>query len=148
MSSVPEISRGSRVTLHYTLTLENGTEADSSRGDEPLGFTIGDGTMLAGLEHFLLGMHPGQRATFTVSPEHGFGHRDAEAVHVLPRDDFPEDLGMELAPGVIIGFTTPAGDEVPGTVTEVDEARVTVDFNHPLAGHTLSFAVEILAVEP
>lgn len=145
MDTQQEISRGSRVTLHYTLTLENGLEADSSQGGEPLSFTIGDGSMLEGLEVCLLGMRAGQQATFMVEPEQGFGFPDAEAIQVMPRDDFPDD--MDLTPGVIIGFTTPAGDEVPGTVTELDEARVTVDFNHPLAGHRLSFAVDILAVQ-
>lgn len=145
MTTVPAVAPGSRITLHYTLTLENGTEADSSRGGEPLIFTLGDGTMLEGLENFLLGMSAGQRASYCVSPEQCFGYPTTDAVHVMPRDDFPAE--MDLAPGVIVGFTTPAGDEVPGTVTEVDEARVTVDFNHPLAGHTLDFDVEILAVE-
>ncbi len=145
MNTAPVINPGSRITLHYTLTLENGTEADTSRDGEPLVFTLGDGTMLEGLENFLSGMHAGQHATYSVSPEQCFGYPDAGAVHVMPRDDFPVD--MDLAPGVIVGFTTPAGDEVPGTVTEIDEARVTVDFNHPLAGHTLTFDVEILAVD-
>lgn len=143
--SGPEITHGSRVSLHYTLTLENGTEADSSRDGEPLSFVLGDGTMLEGLEGFLLGMKPGQHGEYRVSPEQGFGYPDADAVHVMPRDDFPVE--MDLSPGVIVGFTTPAGDEVPGTITEIDEARVTVDFNHPLAGHTLNFQVDILAVE-
>lgn len=146
MDTKQEITPGSRVTLHYTLTLENGTEADSSRGGEPLVFTLGDGTMLEGLENFLLGMSVGQRASYSVSPEQCFGYPTADAVHIMPRADFP--VGMELAPGVIVGFTTPGGDEVPGTVTEVDETQVTVDFNHPLAGHTLDFDVEILVVEP
>lgn len=145
MSSVPEITRGSHIRLHYTITLEDGTEADSSRDGEPLEFALGDGTMLEALEDFLLGMRAGQRATWSVSPEQGFGYPDAEAVHVMPRNDFPAD--MDLAPGVIIAFTTPAGDEVPGTVTALDDAEVTVDFNHPLAGRTLSFDVEILAVQ-
>lgn len=145
MNSDQSITRGSRVRLHYTLTLEDGTEVDSSHGGEPLEFALGDGTMLDGLESFLLGMRAGQRATYSVSPEQGFGYPDAEVVHVIPRHDFPAE--MALAPGMIIAFTTPAGDEVPGTVTAVDDAQVTVDFNHPLAGHTLSFAVEILAVQ-
>lgn len=145
MTTQPEIGRGSRVRLHYTLTLEDGTEADSSHGGEPLAFTLGDGTLLAGLEQFLLGMHAGQRASHRVSPEQGFGYPDAAAVQVMPRDDFP--AGMDLSPGVIVGFSTPAGDEVPGTIVAIDEARVTVDFSHPLAGHTLTFEVEILAVE-
>lgn len=144
MNTAPVIAPGSHVTLHYTITLEDGTEADSSRDGEPLAFALGDGTMLEGLEHVLLGMQAGQRATYSVSPEQCFGYPAAEAVHVMPRDDFPAE--MDLAPGVIVGFATPAGDEVPGTVIEIDEARVTVDFNHPLAGHTLTFEVEILAV--
>jgi len=140
------IAPGCQVTLHYSLSREDGLEVDNSRDGEPLIVTIGDGTLAAGLEQFLLGMEAGSRNSYTVAPEQVFGFPDPDNVHALPRDDFPPELVLE--PGMVLSFAAPSGDEIPGTVVELDEARVTVDFNHPLAGHTLRFDVEILAVRP
>ncbi|WP_303907617.1 FKBP-type peptidyl-prolyl cis-trans isomerase [Thiohalomonas denitrificans] len=145
MSEVSKaITPGSRVTLRYRMVLEDGTVADES-GDEPLEFTVGDGTLIAGLESMMTGMTAGESATLLVTPEQGFGYRDIDNVHPMPREEFPEKL--PLTRGTIIGFTSPSGEEVPGMVLEADDESVQIDFNHPLAGHTLQFDVEILAVE-
>ncbi|SCZ51629.1 FKBP-type peptidyl-prolyl cis-trans isomerase [Thiohalomonas denitrificans] len=138
------IASGSRVTLRYRMVLEDGTVADES-GDEPLEFTVGDGTLIAGLESMMTGMRAGESATLLVTPEQGFGYRDTDNVHPMPREDFPEEL--PLTRGTVIGFTSPSGEEVPGMVLEADDESVQIDFNHPLAGHTLQFEVEVLAVE-
>ena len=140
------VNPGCQVTLHYRLCLEDGQEVDNSRSGEPLVFVVGDGTFAAGLEGFLLGLEAGSSSRYTVAPEQVFGYPDPDNIHALPRDDFPPELGLE--PGLVLSFSSPAGDEVPGTIVELDEARVTVDFNHPLAGHTLLFDVEILEVRP
>lgn len=143
----PTIGPGSRVRLHFRLQLEDGTVVDDTFGGEPLSVTLGDGTLARGLEMALLGMKSGDRETVRVGPEmSGFGERSDEAVQRMPRGDFPPDMALET--GMIVAFTTPGGDEVPGAVRKVDEASVTVDLNHPLAGHELTFQVEILAVEP
>ena len=138
------ISPGSRVTLHFTLALENGREVDSSRDGEAMVFTVGDGTLVAGLETFLLGLGSGEGQSFRIAPEQGFGYPDPANVHDLPRDDFPLEIPLE--PGLVLSFAAPSGEEIPGTVLALDEARVQVDFNHPLAGHTLQFDVEVIAV--
>lgn len=140
-----QVAAGSRVRLHYTLSLADGTIVDDTSMDEPLLFTVGDGTLLPGLEACLLGMVMGQRGSYVLTPEQGYGYPDPDNIHDLPRDDFPADPAIE--PGAILSFATPAGDDIPGTVLAMDEARVTVDFNHPLAGHTLRFAVEILSLD-
>ncbi|MFA5626939.1 MAG: peptidylprolyl isomerase [Thiohalomonadaceae bacterium] len=145
MSSVTTVAQGRQLIMHYSLQLADGTEVDSSYGAEPLQFTLGDGSLLTGLEACLLGMQAGQQASYIITPEQGFGLPDSEAVQVMACDEFPAD--MELAPGLIIAFTTPAGDELPGTIIALDENQATVDFNHPLAGHTVIFAVEILSVQ-
>jgi len=140
------IEPGSRVRMHFALRLEDGTEVDSTFGGEPLAFTLGDGSLARGLEMALLGMKPGQHETVRVGPElSGFGERSDEAIQKMPRDDFPPD--MDLRPGMILAFDTPTGEELPGAVREVGEESVTVDLNHPLAGHELTFEVEILEVE-
>ncbi len=139
------IDEGSEVVMHYTLSLADGTVADSSRQGEPLRFVLGDGTLETGLEALLHGLHGGDRARFNLAPGQAFGERDPASVHGMPRAEFPADLA--LAEGTVVEFTTPGGDTVPGTVVELDQDSVTVDFNHPLAERDLSFEVEIISVD-
>ena len=140
------IEHGSLVRMHFSIYLEDGTVAETSRDDnEPIEFRVGDGTMVQGLELAILGLKPGDKQTLQIGPEVGFGFRDEENIHWMPRSDFAEDMPLE--PGVIIGFDTPAGDELPGMVVEVDDEEVKVDFNHPLAGREITFEVEILDVK-
>lgn len=144
MSNASKIAPGCCVSLRYALYLEDGTEVDHS-GDEAVQFVIGDGSLHLGLESVLLGLSAGGKDSFSIEPAQGFGLPDPDNIHAMPRDDFPDEL--DLTPGVIIGFSTPSGEEIPGMIVSVDEARVEVDFNHPLAGRTLRFDVEILSVE-
>jgi len=140
------ISPGDRVTLHLSLILADGTVAESTFGAEPLTFTMGDGSLVRGLEIALYGLAPGARQRLELDPQQAWGLRDASRIHRLPRTRFPEH--MALAPGMIVGFETGDGEELAGAVLELDAGTVQVDFNHPLAGHTIVFEVEILAVEP
>ena len=140
-----EIRPGSRVTMHFSITLEDGTVAESSFDDEPLKFTMGDGTLHEGLELGLYGMRPGDEETLTMTPEQTFGFHDPDNVHEMARSDFDPEL--EIQEGMIIGFTTPAGDEVPGIIKSVQDEIVSVDFNHPLAGHDLLYRIRVLEVE-
>lgn len=140
------IGFGSEVIMHFTLSLADGTVADRSEADAPLHFTLGDGTLIRGLELALLGLAAGDRESVRIAPQDAFGFADPANVHAMPRADFGPELPLE--PGVIIGFTTPSGEEVPGLIREVGEETVQVDFNHPLAGHEVHFEVEILEVHP
>lgn len=144
MSEHKTVEPGRTVAIHYALTLDDGTEVASSRGEEVLRFTIGDGTLIEGLERLLHGLAPGERRTFQVAPDDAYGRPDPANVQVVPLEQF---AGMELEPGLIIGFDTPSGEELPGTVLEVGDDGVKVDFNHPLAGRDLTFEVEVVAVE-
>lgn len=139
-----EIGPGSRVTMHFSLTLEDGTVAEDSFDSEPLEFTMGDGTLNEGLELGLYGMKVGDEETLSMSPEQTFGFHDPENVHELPRSDF--DREQPLEEGMIIAFNTPAGDELPGMIRQVTADSVTVDFNHPLAGHDLLYRIKILDI--
>ncbi len=138
------INNHSRVCMHYTLRLENGFEVDAAQGDEMLEFQLGDGTLLPGLEQLLLGLSAGDECRFGVPPEQAFGARDEAAVQRMERAQFGD---MVLEEGLVIGFNTPTGDELPGTIRAIDGDTVEVDFNHPLAGHHLDFEVSILSVE-
>ena len=138
------IAYGSKVRMHYTIALEDGMVADTSVGEEPFEFVMGAGDLEEGLELALIGLQPGDKQTVKLPPDKAFGYHSPAAIHDVPRGDFPPE--MDLKPGLIVSFVTPGGDELPGTVKEVTVDTVTVDFNHPLAGHEITYSVEILDV--
>ena len=140
------IVAGSTVTLHLSLALEDGRVAESTFEGEPHTFIPGDGSLLPGLELALYGLRPGDTQRLVLHPEQAFGVRDPARIHPMSRASFGEDISLE--PGLIIGFTGPGGEELPGSVLSVTEATVEVDFNHPLAGHAVTFEVEIIDVIP
>jgi FKBP-type peptidyl-prolyl cis-trans isomerase SlpA len=144
------IQTGSRVMMHFTLRLaEEDFLVDSTHDDgEPFEFVAGDGELVPGLEQRLLGMCAGEKATFEIPAEeaYGPGTLTEDDIQNIARDEFPSDV--ELEPGMVIGFTLPSGEEVPGTIMGFTEDTVSVDFRHPLAGHDLVFEVEILDVLP
>lgn len=140
------IQPGSRVTLHYTLALADGTVVDSTDGGAPATVVIGSGELVDFLEGRLLGLETGTRWHFAINASETRGQFAPETVQRLPRTDFPAD--MDLKPGEVIGFETPGGEEVPGLVIEATDTEIVVDFSHPLAGRDLMFDVEIVAVEP
>jgi len=137
------IGPGSEVILHCRITLEDGTVAEDTHGNEPICLSIGDGTLLARLEQCLLGLRPGDHRTWNLAPEEAFGPCDPDNVRDLPRDRFPTDISPQ--PGQVIAFALPDGQEIPGGVVRSDATTVTVDFNHPLAGQSIQFEVEIVA---
>jgi FKBP-type peptidyl-prolyl cis-trans isomerase SlpA len=139
------IQPGCSVVIKYTLAIENGTVVESTEGTDPMRFTIGDGTLIDGLEAIVTSMQPGERQCVSLDPREAFGFADETNVHLMPRAEFSDDFQLE--PGLIIGFTTPAGDEIPGKVMEVLDEQVVMDFNHPLAGHTVTFDVELVSVD-
>lgn len=143
MSAMPEILPGSEVTLHFSLTLPDGTEAISTFEEEPLTFQIGDKTFQPGMELALYGLKGGDEQTLTLSAHQAYGDPEPELVHQLPLSDFG-DLPPEV--GQIMSFTMGTAGETMGVIREIDGDQVTVDFNHPLAGHEVIFRVRILQV--
>ena len=146
MSDPVQSLPGSRATLHLSIALEDGTEALSTFGDEPVELTLGDGTLQPGLELAIYGLSAGDRQTLNLLPEQAYGPRDPALIQHMPMTDFEADFTPK--PGQIIAFALPNEEEAAGTILEVDEGRVEVDFNHPLAGHEITFTVEILDVKP
>jgi len=140
------IQLGSRVTLHYTLSLTDDTVVDSTREAEPITFQVGSGALIEMLESQLFGLHTGEQRRFEISAAQSQLPASAEAIQVMARSDFPAELAIET--GQVLGFVMPSGEEVPGLIVSISDTEVTVDFTHPLAGRDLIFDVEILAVEP
>jgi len=137
------IEKGKKVTIHYTLTVE-GRVVDTTEGEQPLVFEHGSGQLIPGFEDSLSGLKTGDKKNFEVSPEEGYGPHNASAVEKIPRDAFKDET--DLAAGKII--TGQVGEQpFQATIIQLDDKEVTLDLNHPLAGKTLSFEVEILAVD-
>jgi len=132
------------VTLHFALKLENGDVVDSTEGKAPATFKVGDGNLLPGFEAALFGFKAGDKRTVQVLPEQGFGQPNPQNVQTMPRSQFKD---MELSDGLLVIFNDAANTELPGVVKAFDDSQVTIDFNHPLAGKTLSFDVEIIEVK-
>ncbi len=139
------IGNGSRVRLHYTLSLTDGHIVETTCATSPATHTMGSGDWLTVLEDRLLGMCAGDSRRFEIAAAE-VGMPPAPEPQVMPRDEFPPELKLEV--GQVIGFSLPSGEEIPGTVLEVSEYEVTVDFTHPLAGRDLVWEVEILEVIP
>jgi peptidylprolyl isomerase len=135
---------GDTVQVHYTGTLEDGTVFDTSVGREPLQFTIGAGQMVPGFEQGVLGMKLGESKAITILPEQAYGPYYEDRVWVLDRAQLPPGLEPEV--GQHLQMASAQGQIIVVTVTEVSATNITVDANHPLAGKTLTFEIQLVAI--
>lgn len=136
------------VALSYTLTVD-GEVADQATAEHPLTFVCGSGYLLPEFEKNIEGKTAGEKFEFTLTPDKGYGEINPQMVVELPQDAFRIDGQIEeglLTVGSQIPMMTGEGAHLLGTVTEVGENTVTMDFNHPLAGKTLNFSGEIIEV--
>lgn len=131
------------VLIHYTLTSDTGETLDSSEGREPLGYLHGFGNIIPGLENALVGKKAGDTLKVTIKPEEAYGVREDALVQVVPRSAFGGAPDLEV--GMQFQAQTPQGVRVV-TIVEVEGDDITLDGNHPLAGETLHFAVEVTEV--
>ncbi len=132
------------VSIDYRLSLESGEEVDSSTEGQPLGFVVGAGRIIPGLEKALMGKAAGESLKVTLEPEEAYGEVDQGLLQEIPKSSFPDDV--EITPGMAFQAQSPRGP-VKITVTEVnDNDTVTVDLNHPLAGKRLFFDVKVVEV--
>lgn len=135
------IVEGDRVRLHYTGRFEDGTEFDSSRGGEPLEFVAGSDELIAGVSQAVVGMSTGDKKTVTVAPEQGYGARREDLKIRVARSQIPE----EAVVGAVLGLT--AGDQqMQAVLVELGDKHAVLDGNHPLAGRTLVFDLEVVSV--
>ncbi len=139
-----QINRTSLVILHYRLGLTDDTVLEDNFDEEPMTLQLGHGEIAEGLELALLGLRTGAEQTIDIGPELAFGFIDETMFHALPRSEFDPDL--ELVEGLIIEFSTPDGNSLPGTIIAFDDNEVRFDLNHPLAGQTVRYSVKILDV--
>ncbi len=138
------VENGLFVSVDYTGTLENGEVFDSSKDREPLEVHMGAGNMIPGFESALMGMSLNESKTFTLAPEEAYGERDDSRTYAFPKSDIPPEMKPEV--GQILALTNPDGQQIPARVDRIDDETVSFDLNHPLAGESLTFTVEVLGI--
>lgn len=139
------VQDGLVISLAYTLKLDDGQVLDSADSNDPMFYLHGADNIIPGLERELTGMMVGQRKAVTVTPEDAYGDYDEEGVQVIPAEAFGEAID-EIAVGELLTLRDETGDLFDAEVIDLDDENVTLDFNHPLAGETLHFEVEVIAV--
>ncbi len=152
------IQQGCLVQLDYAIYDTDGTLLERSEPDEPLVYLHGDEQIAPGLEAALEGRSVGEKLDLMLEPADAFGDIDPEEQHAIPRSDLPEGLEVQVGDLLPLLFEPEEGeregagdqeqyDEVEVRVVEVDPESITVDLNHPYAGMTLRFVVEVLSVD-
>ena len=139
-----KIEDGLYVSVNYTGTLDNGEQFDSSEGRAPMEFEVGAGQMIKGFEAAVMGLSLNEKKVFTLSSEDAYGERDETYLHVFPRAEVPPEINPEV--GQTMALTSPEGHNVPARIVAVDEEKVTFDLNHPLAGQSLTFDIEVVGI--
>jgi FKBP-type peptidyl-prolyl cis-trans isomerase 2 len=140
-----EVKAGDTVHLHYTGTLLDGSTFDSSEGREPLQFEVGSGQIIPGLDVAIPGMKVGDKKIVKIGADDAYGQSNPEMRQAVPREGIPADIPLEV--GTQLQMQTPDGQAMPVTVVEVDEATVTLDANHALAGKDLQFDIELMKID-
>ncbi|NRG19950.1 peptidylprolyl isomerase [Rhizobiales bacterium] len=136
--------QGDKVRIHYTGKLTDGTEFDTSAGRDPLEFTVGAGEIISGLDREVDGMEIGEKKSVTIPSGDAYGPHHADRVQQVPRDMIPPEIEPSI--GARLQATTGDGNMLVFTVTAADDASVTLDANHPLAGRDLVFDVELVEI--
>jgi FKBP-type peptidyl-prolyl cis-trans isomerase SlyD len=138
------VAQGETIKVNYTLTVD-GKVVDSSKGRPPLEFKEGSHQLIPGFEKAVAGMKVGQKKSFTVKPEEGYGPVNPKAFQEVPRKQLP--AGTTPKAGMILLAQGKNGQRIPVKIKEVKKDSVIIDFNHPLAGKTLNFAVEVVDIK-
>ena len=138
------IENGQKVKIHYTGTLDDGTQFDSSAGRDPLEFEMGAGMVIAGFEKGVVDMDVGEKKSIHIPAEEAYGERREELIMQFERSQLPDGLEPEIGMG--LHMQSAQGQPVPVTITAVEEAHITIDANHQLAGMNLNFELELVEI--
>ncbi|GEO23582.1 FKBP-type peptidyl-prolyl cis-trans isomerase [Cyclobacterium qasimii] len=137
-------TKGNTVKVHYTGKLNDGTIFDSSQDREPLEFVLGDGKMIKGFDVAVEGMTVGDDISVTIPTEEAYGPKREDMMLDVPIDQVPEDIKPEV--GMDLSIQNQQGQPTPVKVVHIDETKITLDANHPLAGQDLVFDIKLVEV--
>lgn len=141
-----KVTENDHVTVTYEGMLSNGEVFESSEETGPLNFQLGTDSVMPGFEKGILGMTINETKTITLTSEESYGPRNEELIHTIERNSFGDN---DIKAGMTLGMTVEKDGEnhqIPATVTEIKDDKVTVDFNHPLAGQELTYQVTVRAI--
>ncbi len=133
-----------KVKVHYTGKLTSGEVFDSSKGREPLEFTVGGGQMIKGFDEAVNGMEMNEQITVTIPSAEAYGEKREDLIQEISRDQLPEDMQPEIGQKLVA--TNDLGHQTQVAVTEVTNETITVDANHELAGKDLVFEIELVGI--
>lgn len=138
------IQLGSTVVMHFTIKLSDNSVAETTKKSTPARFVLTEASFSDPVESALVGKKVGEKVRVQLTPEQGYGPVLSENIHPIERHKFPTETVPQ--PGDIFNFDKPNGESLTGVVLSLDDEKVTVDFNHPLAGKDLLCEMEILEV--
>ncbi len=139
-----KVENGLFVSIDYKGTLENGQVFGTSYGRQPLEVNIGSGQMIKGFEKELLGMSLNEKKVFTLDAQSAYGERNENLMQSFAKKEFPPEIDPQV--GMMINLRSPEGHPAPARIVRVDDENVTFDLNHPLAGESLTFEVEVVGI--
>jgi peptidylprolyl isomerase len=142
-NAMTQASTGNTIKVHYTGTLDDGTQFDSSAGRDPLEVTLGEGQVIPGFEKGLEGMAIGEKKSIHIPADEAYGDHHPELVQEVPREHIPQEIELEV--GVQLQAQGPNGPFVV-VVTDLSDETATLDGNHPLAGKALNFDLELVEI--
>lgn len=143
-ANMERVKKADTVRVHYTGRLEDGKVFDTSVRREPLQFTLGQQSVIAGLQQAVVGMAVGERKTIQIAPDQAYGAHRQDLVFEVGRGELPPNVEPEI--GQRLRYRHPDGQPIAFTVTSVSESTVTLDGNHPLAGKALTFDLELVEI--
>jgi peptidylprolyl isomerase len=141
---VKKVENGLFVSVDYKGTLQNGDVFDTSNERQPLEVKVGAGQSITGFEDELLGMSLNEKKTFTLEPEKAYGQRNEDLKRDIPMTDIPPELNPSV--GMMVDLQAQEGQPTPAQIVHLDEEKLTLDMNHPLAGETLNFEIEVVGI--
>jgi len=140
-----EVKQGDTIKVHYTGTLNDGSEFDSSyKRNEPIEFQAGTGQMIQGFDNAVMEMTVGEKKTINIPAAQAYGEQNPEAMMAVPRTNFPPEF--EFVVGEMVQGQTETGQPLQAIILEVMDEEVVLDFNHPLAGQDLNFDIELMEI--
>jgi FKBP-type peptidyl-prolyl cis-trans isomerase SlpA len=144
VSTQAQIQSDSSILVHITMKLSDGSAADSTKvNNKPAKIIMGDNSISPAFEAQLIGMNKGESKEFTLEAKDSFGETNPDNIHYMGIDKFTAEVPAKV--GNIITFSQPGGD-LPGMIKEINGDSVTIDFNHPLAGQTVTFVIDLVDI--
>jgi peptidylprolyl isomerase len=137
-----QATTGDTVRVHYTGTLADGTEFDSSSERDPIEVTIGSGQVIPGFEDALVGMTTGDKKSVTLDPDDAYGPHNPQLVQIVERDRIPAEIDLDV--GTALQASDASGNQIRLVVVDLSDENVTLDANHPLAGKALTFDLKLV----